>query len=68
MLHLAGLHINVISIFEKERKMDFCKHFYYVFRFMCKVDNNNDKFFHAPMYTFNEIMQLLELSNAVKCE
>ena len=35
---------------------------------MCKVDNNNDKFFHAPMYTFNEIMQLLELSNAVKCE
>ena len=35
---------------------------------MCKVDNNNDKFIHAPMYTFNEIMQLLELPNVVKCE
>ena len=33
-----------------------CKHHYYVFRFLCKMDYENDKFIHAPTCTYNEVM------------
>jgi hypothetical protein len=44
----------------------YCKHLYYVFRFLCKVVYNNNKLIHAPMYSYNEVMQLLELANVIK--
>ena len=34
---------------------------YYVFTFLCKVDNESDKFIHAPTYMYNEVIHLLEL-------
>jgi hypothetical protein len=43
----------------------YCKHLYYVFRFLCKVDYDIDKFIHAPSYFYNEVMRLLELSSVV---
>ena len=52
----------------KKGKWVYCKHLYYVFRFLCKVDYESDKFIHAPTYTYNEVMRLLELVGVVKCE
>ena len=46
----------------------YCKHLYYVFRFLCKVDYGNDKFIHAPTYSYNEVMRLLELVGVVAFE
>ena len=31
----------------------YCKHLYYVFRFLCNVGENNDKFIHTPMRHMN---------------
>ena len=53
---------------EKKGKWMYCKHLYYVFRFLCKVDYESDKFIHAPTYTYNEVMCLLELAGVVECE
>ena len=39
----------------KKGKWVYCKHLYYVFRFLCKVDYESDKFIHAPTYTYNEV-------------
>ena len=44
----------------------YCKRVYYMYKFLCKVDHNTDKFTHAPMYTYNEGMWLLELANIVE--
>lgn len=33
---------------------------------LCKVDYNNKKFIHAPTYTYNEVMHLLELAGVVE--
>ena len=33
--------------------------------FLCKVDYDNNKFIYAPMYTYNEVMRLLELACVV---
>ena len=46
----------------------YCKHLYYVFRFLYKVDYESDKFIYAPTYTYNEVMQLLELISIIECE
>jgi hypothetical protein len=54
------------SLGNKE-KWVYCKHFYYVFRFLCKVNYDSDKFIHAPKYSYNEIMRLLELAGVVEC-
>jgi hypothetical protein len=32
----------------KKGKWLYCKHLCYVFRFLCKVDYESDKFIHAP--------------------
>jgi hypothetical protein len=53
---------------EKKRKYVYCKHFYYVFRFLCKVDYKSDKYIDAPTCTYNEVMQLFELAGIVECE
>ena len=52
----------------KKMKWVHCKHLHYVFRFMCKVDYDSDKFNHASTYTFNEVIWLLELVDVVECE
>ena len=39
-----------------------------VFRFLCNMDYNNDKFICAPTYSSNEVMWLLELVGVVECE
>jgi hypothetical protein len=52
----------------KKRKWVYCKHLHYVFGFLCKVDYESDKFIHAPTYTYNEVMRLLELVGIVECE
>ena len=46
----------------------YCKHLHYVFGFLYKVDYESDKFIHAPTYTYNEVMRLLELVGIVECE
>ena len=46
----------------------YCKHLYYVFRFLSKVDYDSDKFIHSPMLTFNKVMHLLELARVVGSE
>ena len=53
---------------EKKGKLMYFKHLYYVFRFLCKVDYESDKFIHAPTYTYNEVTRLLELAGVVECE
>ena len=52
----------------KKGKWVYCKHCYYVFRFLCKVDYDSDKFIHASTCSYNEVMRLLELVGVVKCE
>ena len=52
----------------KKNKWVYCKHVYYVFRILCKVDYNSDKFIHASTYSYNEVMRLLELAGVVACE
>ena len=37
----------IISFFKKEIEMVYYKDLYYVFRFICKVDENSEKFIHA---------------------
>ena len=32
------------------------------------MDYKSDKFIHTPMFTYNEVMQLLELASVVECE
>ena len=39
-----------------------------VFRFLCKVDYDSEKFIHAPTFTNNKAMRLLELDIVVHCE
>ena len=40
----------------KKGKWVSCKHLYYVFKFLYKVDYDNDKFIYAPTYTYNEVI------------
>ena len=36
-----------------------CKHLYYVYRFLCMANVEDDKYIHAPSLSFKEIQQLL---------
>ena len=40
-----------------------CKHLYYVYRFLCKANSEDDKFIHAPSLSFDEIQLLLRNSS-----
>ena len=42
-----------------------CKHLY-VFRYLCKVDYATDKFIHAPTFSYNEVMRLLEFAGVAE--
>ena len=52
----------------KKGKWVYCKHLYYVFKFFCKVNYDCDKFIHAPTYSYDEVMRLLELAGVVERE
>lgn len=49
-------------------KGKYYKHLYYVFRFLYKVEYDNNKFNNAPTYTYNRVMQLLEMAGVVESE
>ena len=68
--HCTCLDFTKISsqLFGKVREWVYCEHCFHVFRFLCKVDSDNDKFIHASKYTFDEVMRLLELVGGVDCE
>lgn len=53
VLHMLELHKKSISIIGK---------------ILYKMDYNNDKFIHAPKYSYNEVMQLLEFVGVIECE
>jgi hypothetical protein len=36
-----------------------CKHLYYIFRYFCKMNCEDDKFIHSLSFSFNEVKQLL---------
>lgn len=36
-----------------------CKHLYYIFRVVCGLDRDKDRFVHAPTLSFNEIKRIL---------
>lgn len=39
---------------------------YYVLQFLCMMDYDNNKFIHAPTFTYYEVMQLL--IGVVECQ
>ena len=43
----------------------YCKNVYYIFRYICKMDYKVDTFMHAPSYSYNEVMQVLELAAVI---
>ena len=43
-----------------------CKHLYYMFRYLCKVDVPTNKFIHALTFSYNEVMCLLELAGVAE--
>ena len=43
-----------------------CKHLYYLFRYLCKIDYATDKLIHAPTFSYNEVIRLLELAGVAK--
>jgi hypothetical protein len=51
----------------KKDKWVYCKHLYYMFRFLYKVHYDSNKFIHAPMYSYNEVIRLIELAGVVEC-
>lgn len=53
-------------LWERKRKRVYCKHIYYLFRFLSEVDNDNNKDIHALMSTYNHVMRLLELAGVLQ--
>ena len=41
------------------------KHVYYIFWYLCKMDYKVDTSMHAPSYSYNEVMQVLELAAVI---
>ena len=42
------------------------KHFYYIFRYFCKMNSQDDKFIHFLTLGFNEVKQLLVRAQIIK--
>ena len=46
-----------------------CKHLYYIFRCLCKLDYKKDTFIHAPTLNWDEVKQVLLAAGIIKmCE
>ena len=50
----------------KRGKYSNCKHLYYIFRYLCKVDPKKHKFIHAPSFSMDEVMMLLENAGMIR--
>lgn len=44
------------------------KHMFHVFKCLCMVDYDIDKYMNASTFTYNKVMRLLELANVVEGE
>ena len=62
-LHFTGMASASLG---KRGKYVNCKHLYYIFRYLCKVDLKKDKFIHAPSLSMDEVMNLLEKAGMIK--
>ena len=58
----------LLTFLEKEENGCIAKQLHHLFRFLCKVDYDNDKFNHALMFTNNKVICLLELVGVVGSE
>ena len=38
----------------------YCKHLYYIFRDICKLDVEDDHFVHAPTFNYNEVKKVMD--------
>jgi hypothetical protein len=63
---LALVLENVINGSGKNDPWVSCKHLYYVSKYLCKVDYATNNFIHAPTFSYNEVMHLLELAGVVE--
>jgi hypothetical protein len=52
------LNMAVTSIEKRAPYVNY-KHLYYIFRYFCKMNCQDDKFIHSPSFSFNEVKQLL---------
>jgi hypothetical protein len=43
------------------------EHLYYMFKFVCKVNYDNNKFIYAPTYIYSKNMCLIELVGFNEC-
>jgi hypothetical protein len=50
----------------KKKVWKYCKHMYYIFRYMCKMDPKKDTFMHAPSFSYNEVIRVLEVMGVVQ--
>jgi hypothetical protein len=48
----------VVSIGKRGQYVN-CKHLYYIFRYFCKMNCEDDKFIHSSSLSFNEVKQVL---------
>jgi hypothetical protein len=51
-----------IKSFGKRGQWANCKHLYFIFTVIGKLDSDRDAFIHAPSFSFNEVKQILESS------
>jgi hypothetical protein len=49
-----------------KEKCSVLQNLYYVLRILCKMNYDSDKFIHAPTYSYNEVMRILELAGVVE--
>jgi hypothetical protein len=52
------VNMDVASIGKRGQYIN-CKHLYYIFRYFCKMNCEDDKFIHSPSFSFNEVKQFL---------
>ena len=50
----------------KKGQWRYCKHVYYIFHYFCKMDYKVDTFMHAPSFSYNEVMHILELAKVAE--
>ena len=64
--HQDGTNMCFVALVKKAWKQVYCKHLNYVFKFLCQMDFRIDSFILSPTYTYNEIVQLLDLARVIE--
>ena len=49
----------------KQLQWIYCKHVYYILRYLSKMDYKMDTFMHPSSYSYNEVMRILELAAVI---